>query len=135
VTVHPDDEGLTWGGETDPTHVDAIVDAPSPTDEPHAAPGISSPLLVTFGVFGGVFLLFIVGWIIAVQRDTVTIADPFFGFMYRLGGLLAIVSPAAWFTGVLYLARDRRAGLRLLWLLVGVLILAPWPFILALELK
>lgn len=132
MTVHPDDEGLTWGGETDPTHVDAVVEEPEPADRPVGAGGISSPLLVSFGVFGGVFLLFIVGWIIAVQRDTLTIANPFFDFMYRLGAVLAIASPAVWFVGVLYVARDRPAWARILWLLLGVALLAPWPFILGL---
>ena len=135
MTVHPDDEGLTWGGESDPTHVDALAAGPAKEDDIEEAPGISSPLLVTYGVFGGVFLLFTVGWIIAVQRDTISIANPFFDVMYRLGQFLAIASPAAWFVGVLYLARGRRAGARILWLLLGVLILAPWPFILALELS
>jgi hypothetical protein len=129
VTVDSDDEGLTWGGETDPTHVDALVEQPQP-EKPEQPAGISSPLLVTYGVFGGVFLLFTVGWIIAVQRDTVAIADPFFDVMYRLGEVLAIASPAAWFVGVLVVARDRPAWARILWLLLGVALLAPWPFIL-----
>ncbi|TXN30022.1 hypothetical protein [Lacisediminihabitans profunda] len=130
MTVHPDDEGLTWGGETDPTHVDALVEEPEPGDHPEGPVGISSPLLVTYGVFGGVFLLFVVGWIIGVQRDTLSIANPFFDFMYRLGEVLAIASPAAWFVGVLFLARDQAAWARILWLLLGVVLLAPWPFIL-----
>ncbi|HEY8912117.1 hypothetical protein [Lacisediminihabitans sp.] len=132
MTVHPDDEGLTWGAESDPTHVDALVAEPESGDHPEEAVGISSPLLVSYGVFGGVFLLFIVGWIIAAQRDTLTIPNPFFDFMYRLGEVLTIASPAAWFVGVLSVARDRPAWARILWLLLGVALLAPWPFILVL---
>jgi hypothetical protein len=127
-----DDDALTWdGGETDPTHVDSAV-VETPDDEPDdSEPGMSSALLVTLGVFGGAFLLFIVGWIIAVQRATVPTTNSFFAFMYVLGEILAIVSPAAWFFGVLILTRNRRTSFRLLWMLLGVVILAPWPFILA----
>jgi len=131
MAIDPDDEALTWGGETDPTHVDAPVveDAGgAELDEP----GMSSALLVTLGVFGGIFLLFTVGWIIGAQRASVPSANLFFAFMYRAGQVLAIAAPAAWFVGVLVLARERRAGVRILWLLLGVLLLAPWPFILGL---
>jgi hypothetical protein len=132
MATDPDDEALSWGTESDPTHVDApVVDLPvdhAEIDEP----SMSSVLLVTLGVFGGVFLLFTVGWIIGVQRTTVPTTNLFFAFMYRLGEILAIAAPAAWFVGVLVLARQRRAGVRILWLLLGVVLLAPWPFILGL---
>jgi hypothetical protein len=124
-----DDEALTWGSETDPTHVDAPVVAAEP-DAPEADdPGMSSALLVTLGVFGGVFLLFTVGWIIGAQRATAPTDNLFFVFMYRLGQLLAILAPASWFVGVLVLGRERRTAVRLLWLLAGLVLLAPWPFI------
>lgn len=132
MTTEPDDAGLSWGDETDPTHVDApVVDEPRNGTELEE-PGMSSALLVTLGVFGGVFLLFTVGWIIGVQRSTVPTTGLFFTFMYRLGQILAVAAPAAWFVGVLVLARDRRSGVRILWLLLGVGLLAPWPFILGL---
>ncbi len=132
MAADPDDEGLSWGTENDPTHIDApVVRHPADGTEIDD-PGMSSALLVTLGVFGGVFLLFTVGWIIGVQRTTVPSTNLFFAFMYRLGEILAIAAPAAWFVGVLMLARQRRAGVRILWLLLGVVLLAPWPFILGL---
>jgi hypothetical protein len=132
MATDPHEEGLTWGSENDPTHVDApVVEHPADDTEP-GEPGMGSALLVTLGVFGGVFLLFTVGWIIGVQRSTVPATNLFFAFMYRLGQILAIAAPAAWFVGVLVLARERRAGVRILCLLLGVVLLAPWPFILGL---
>ena len=129
MAVDPDDEALSWGTESDPTHVDAPV-ADHPTDDAERGePGMSSALLVTLGVFGGVFLLFIVGWLIAVQRTTAPSTNLFFAFMYQLREILAITAPAAWFVGVLFLTRERRAGVRVLWLVLGVVLLAPWPFI------
>ncbi len=132
MAADPHEEGLTWGSENDPTHVDAsVVEHPSDDTEP-GEPGMGSALLVTLGVFGGVLLLFTVGWIIGAQRSTVPTTNLFFAFMYRLGQILAIAAPAAWFVGVLVLARERRAGVRILCLLLGVVLLAPWPFILGL---
>ncbi len=125
----PEDEALSWGTESDPTHVDSPVVSSQHEDEQHD-PGMSSSLLVILGVFGGVFLLFTVGWIIAVQRTPPPAASVFFAFMYQFGEVLAVAAPAAWFVAVLVVTRGRRTGVRLLWLLLGVLTLAPWPFIL-----
>lgn len=132
--VDPDDDALTWGGSADPTHVDApVAAAPAEAKPPEAEePRTSSALLIGLGVFGGVFLLYIVGWIIAVQRTTAPFSNLLAAFMYQLGEILAIASPAVWFFAVLLLTKDRRAVARILWLVLGVVILAPWPFILAL---
>lgn len=135
MPIEPDDDALSWGGETDPTHVDSPLASRDQSESDRDEPGMSSALLVTFGLFGGVFLLFAVGWIITVQRMAVTNANPLFEFMSRLGDVLAVVSPAAWFFGVLLLTRERRPGFRVLWMLVGVLLLAPWPFVLGIGAK
>ncbi|HEY0260743.1 MAG TPA: hypothetical protein VGC18_12940 [Lacisediminihabitans sp.] len=135
MSVDPDDDALTWGGETDPTHVETPLAATAIEEPEEAEPGLSSALLVTYGVFGGIFLLYVVGWIIAVQRNTTALTNPFFEVMYRLGEVLAVASPALWFVGVLYLARERRAGIRLLWLLLGVVLVVPLPFVLSIGAK
>jgi hypothetical protein len=125
-----DDDALSWGNATDPTHLESPVVVSSGEESDAGEPGMSSGMLVTLGVFGGVFLLFVVGWIIAVQRNTVPSAPLFNTVMYQLGEVLAIASPAAWFVGVMVLTRERKPGVRILWLLLGVLLLAPWSFIL-----
>ncbi|MBC7403526.1 MAG: hypothetical protein H7279_10210 [Microbacteriaceae bacterium] len=132
MAADPYEEGLSWGSENDPTHVEAPVAEHAGDGIEPDEPGMGSAMLVTLGVFGGVFLLFTVGWIIGVQRSPVPSTTLFFTFMYRLGQILAITAPATWFVGVLLLARERRAGVRVLWLLLGVVLLAPWPFILGL---
>jgi hypothetical protein len=133
-----DDDALSWGGGGDPSHLESPVveepvdESPEPQGE---QPGTSSPLLVTFSVFGGAFLLYIVGWIIAVERMTGSTGNPFFDFMSTLGRIFAIAVPAVWFFGVLFIARDRSPFIRILWLLLGIVIVAPWPFILAVGAK
>jgi hypothetical protein len=51
--------------------------------------------------------------------------------MYQFGEFLAIVSPLVWFATVLLLTRDSKPISRLLWLLLGVVVLIPWPFLLS----
>ena len=127
-----DDEALTWGGDRDPTHVEGQPASPvEPDGTPLTTSATSSVLLVAYGVFGGVYLLYIVGWVIGVQRDTFTSGNLFFEIMYQFGEFLAICSPVLWFGLVLILTRGRRAVIRVLWLVVGILLLAPWPFILS----
>lgn len=125
----PDDDALSWGDETDPTHVDAPADKRTPVDTTDA-PATSSVMLVVYGIFAGAYLLFVVGWIIAVQRDTYTQASLLAEIMYQFGEFLAIASPAIWVGAVLLLTRGRRPVLRVLWLLLGLVLVAPWPFIL-----
>ncbi|WNY34677.1 hypothetical protein Q9Q99_05510 [Curtobacterium flaccumfaciens] len=43
---------------------------------------------------------------------------------------LAILAPALWFTVVLWAARSSRTRTRLLWMLLGAVVLFPWPFLL-----
>ena len=127
----PDDDALSWGDETDPTHVDARPAVPQEaTREASAAPATSSTMLVVYGVFGGAYLLYIVGWIIAVRRDTYTQGSLLSEIMYQFGEFLAIASPAVWIGAVLLLTLESRATARVLWLMAGLLLLAPWPFIL-----
>ncbi len=130
-----DDEALSWGTERDTTHIEAPVDELEPEDdEPDGQqpedPAGNSTLLVIYGVFAGVFLVYAVGWIIAVQSISIVDAGPLALILDRFAQFLAFLSPVIWFFGVLLLVPNTRARARILWLLLGVVTLAPWPFIL-----
>jgi hypothetical protein len=130
-----DDEALSWGTERDTTHIEAPVEELEPDaeelDEPQSVdPAGNSMLLVIYGIFAGVFLLYAVGWIIAIQRISVADAGPLALILDRFAQFLAFLSPVIWFFGVLLLVPNTRARARILWLLLGVVTLAPWPFIL-----
>ncbi|MBK4346322.1 hypothetical protein [Lacisediminihabitans changchengi] len=127
-----DDDAFTWGTERDATHVESAVDAPVvDEDEIDDAPEpTSSVLLVVYGIFAGVFLLYVVGWIIAVQSIGVGSAGALALILDRVAQFLAFLSPAIWFFGVLLLVPNTKARRRILWLLLGVVVLAPWPFVL-----
>jgi hypothetical protein len=126
----PDDEALRWGGD-EPDHVAAPAPVAETDEEPQdSPPRTSSPLLVAYGIVGGVTLLYVIGWIIAVRRDTFTQPSLFAEVMYQLGEFLAIASPVIWMGAVLLLTTHAKTGVRIALLLIGLLLLAPWPFIL-----
>lgn len=127
----PDDEALRWGDE-DPSH----VAGPPASARPAAAASDDGPrptgsaVLVAYGIVSGIALLYSIGWFIAVQRDSFVQASVFAEVMYQLGEFLAVASPLLWVAAVLLLVRADRTAVRLAWLGVGVVLLAPWPFIL-----
>lgn len=95
-------------------------------DDSTAQPG--SAELVLLGVFGGVYLLYTLGWILSVLRVQNTAAEPLSQFMFALGTWLAVLAPALWF-GVTFALTRGRARARLVWLLVGAVVLLPVAFV------
>jgi len=133
MDVDSDEEALSWGTERDTTHVEApeVPVAPAaPGDLAEPRTQISSALLIGYGVFAGAYVLFAAGWLVAVGHITLTLVDILPVFMYRLGEGFAVASPLLWFGGVLLLTRGNRLRSRILLLLLGLLLVAPWPFIL-----
>ena len=130
-----DDKALTWDEVSDPTHVAAAEPSqvePTPVVEPVATkPAASSALLVTYGIVAGAYLVYTVGWIVSIFNDNRTAyADILSEIMYQFGEFLAIASPALWFVTVLLLTRGRKPVVRLVWLLLGLAVVIPWPFVL-----
>ncbi|MFE5672041.1 DNA polymerase III subunit gamma/tau [Agromyces sp. NPDC056523] len=95
-------------------------------DDAEAQPG--SAELVLLGVFGGVYLLYTLGWILSVLRVQNTAQDPLGQFMFALGLWLAVLAPALWF-GVTFALTRGRTKTRLVWLLVGAVVLLPIAFV------
>lgn len=96
---------------------------------PDPPSGLSSAALIGFGIFGGIYLLFSVAWLITALRNPTQIADVLGNAMFHLGLWLAVASPAIWFSAVLYLGKDKKVATRLLFLLLGVAVLIPWPYV------
>ena len=146
MTESRDDDSLSWGGDVDdPSYLDgsttasadaadaddADADAAEVETEAPATSAVGSAMLVTYGILGGVYLLYSIGWIVSVQRDTFTASNVFFEIMHQLGEFLAIAAPPVWFGLTFLLTPGRRPLVRLGWLVAGVLLLAPLPFILS----
>ncbi|TFC41754.1 DNA polymerase III subunit gamma/tau [Cryobacterium sp. TMT1-21] len=89
---------------------------------------MSSLTLVALGVFGGVYLLYTIGWFVGVGRIQNPLVDVLGQFMFSLGLWLAVAAPAVWFAVTFWLTRTHPRA-RIGWLLLGVVLLAPLPFI------
>ena len=89
---------------------------------------MSSFTLISLGVFGGIYLLFTIGWFIGVNRIDNPLGDALASSMFSLGTWLAVAAPVAWFAVTLWLTPTRPRG-RILWLLLGVVLLAPLPLL------
>jgi hypothetical protein len=132
-----DDEALSWDEVSDPTHTASpaaatvVEPVETPTEPTEAKPVTSSALLVTYGILGGAYLLYTIGWVLSVLNDNrIAYADLLSEVMYQFGEFLAIASPALWFVTVLTLTRGRKPIVRLLGLLLGLAVVIPWPFVL-----
>jgi hypothetical protein len=143
--VRTDDEALDWGdGADDPTYVDGArrPDAPVPAEGPTPAPAadddavtpgpgiLASVLVVAYGILAGVYALSVIGWISSLAADTYSSSVLAFEILYQFGQFLAIVSPVLWFAAVFVATRTRPVA-RVVALAIGVLVIAPWPLIVA----
>lgn len=141
-----DDEALGWAGEgADPTL--AAGEAPAPRESAGGdvsgesdssdddADAASSALLVASGIAAGLYLLYAIAWAITATRQGPTVAgrfEPGDGLgrgLYSLGLWLAAAAPPVWFAVVLLATRDSRVRARVLWLVAGLVLLAPLPFL------
>ncbi len=155
MTSPRDDDALGWAGDDDPTlqtgaETTDVGDGATGGDmlEPPegwtvagpetavrqreaalaAAAPVSSVALIAMGVFGGVYLLYTIGWAIGISRIGNPLSDAVGQFMFSLGLWLAVAAPVVWFVTTLWLTRTRPRA-RFTVLLLGVVLLAPLPFI------
>ncbi|MET1015439.1 MAG: hypothetical protein ABWX76_01390 [Leifsonia flava] len=146
---HPDDDALTWAGDPEPTPPPArgaqapatppvaggwkVVGkpgrvAPEPADQRQGQ--MSSVALVAFGILAGIYLLYSIGWLIAAQRSTAAPTDIVGSAMYTVGLWFAVLAPALWIAATFWVTRASQSlRARFIALVVGAVVLAPWPFI------
>lgn len=146
--VSRDDDALSWDGDDDPTLVGAAPPAAparvprdavatpdadageTPPDPDDSAPAtLSNAGLIAVGVFGGIYLLLAVGWFIGgsrLQLIAQLFVDP---AAHTAAWILATLAPVLWYATILLLTRTRPAWLRFALLVVGAVVLVPWPFL------
>lgn len=91
--------------------------------------GLSTPMLVSLGVIGGAYLLYIVGWIVGALRLQGVAQFLVSDLAYQVTTWLAVAAPALWFLAAWVLTRRSKSWIRILALLAGVVVLIPWPFV------
>lgn len=107
---------------------DGAAEKESPADTEESEP-LSTAMLLVLGVIGGVYLLYSIGWVVGGLRlkplANFFVADA----MFLPWFVLAIAAPALWFLATWVLTRGRAAWIRVCLLLLGVVLLVPWPFV------
>jgi hypothetical protein len=130
MTSDADEDALTWVGDEAERKKAQSKKKAEPDTAKSERPPTSALVLITYGLLGGAYLIYTIGWVISVQRSAVTLPSLFADLMFRLGEALAIGSPVIWFAAVFLITRDRPTVTRLLWLLLGLVAVIPWPFVL-----
>lgn len=93
----------------------------------------ATAFLVATGVFAGLYLAVVVGWILSVQLLAYSGLDLAGEIMWQFSEFLAMVAAALWFGAVVTLTPEgipRRGVKRFVWLAAGLALLLPWPFLL-----
>lgn len=106
------------GGEA--VRRDGADDGPEP---------MSTAMLVSVGVLGGIYLLYTVGWVLGGYRIQGKALFLIPDVMYSITLWTAVAAPALWFLCSWVLTRGSKSWIRLSALIAGVLLLIPWPFV------
>lgn len=101
-------------------------------DDDEADADTSAPLgnvgLVGIGMVAATFLLFALGWLLAGLRLR-SLGLPIADVTVIALTAGAVLAPIVWFVAVLVLTRTWRTWQRFLLLIVGIVLLVPWPFL------
>ena len=142
-----DDDAFHWAGDEargqaaprlrgtnddDDADAEAATDAATPVATVQRSRSATA-LLVATGVFAGLYLAAVVGWILSVQLLSYPGIDLAGEIMWQFAEFLAMVAAALWFAAVLTLTPEgtpRRGLKRFGWLVAGLALLLPWPFLL-----
>jgi hypothetical protein len=109
------DEGLVVEGR------DVAPAAPRPKTE--------NPVLLA--VFGGLYAVWTIAWVLAiVAAPTQQASSLLDAIMYQFGEFLAIVAAPLWFGIVWWLSAGAGTKPRLAWLVAGLVVLFPLPLVL-----
>lgn len=105
------------------------ADATANADHDEERAPLSATMLLVSGVVGGVYLLYSIGWAIGGLRlkplANFFVADE----MFLPWFVLAVAAPALWFLATWVLTRGCASWVRASLLLLGVVLLVPWPFV------
>lgn len=148
-----DDDALTWHGDdldatatpraaSDPVALPRGFDAVGKGSDdvgrieddgtvvmPTEPQPMGNAALVTFGILGGAYLLFTIGWIIGglrLQGIAQFLVSP---AVYQIALWLAVAAAPLWFGAVWLLTRTSKTWVRVVWLAGGALLFVPWPFV------
>lgn len=103
----------------------------SASDADDESQGIGTVALLGLGILGGIYLLYTVGWALGGAGMLSKAAFMMPAPMYQASMWIAVAAPALWFAAALVLTRESKSWVRFSALIVGALLLVPWPFVVA----
>lgn len=101
---------------------------------------LGNATLVALGLFGGVYLLYAIGWLIGglrLQNGAAFLVSPTgeSSPLWSAGNwvalVLAVLAPVIWFAVASVLSRRGHAWMLWVGLIAGAVLLVPWPFVMA----
>ena len=115
-----DGDALRWGPE-DEFEQDSALEPPRQRE----------PGTVLTALLGGFYVMWGLAWVIGIANQPI---QPMFGvldqIMVRFGDFLAYIATPLWFVVVLWLGSAWSVRARAGALVLGLVVLLPWPFIL-----
>ena len=115
-----------------------VQSAPADTDDGAVTSSqVSNLTLVILGVIGGIYLLYSVGWFLiaqyfsAVNNITASSSGLIGGVLQQMVFWSAALAAPLWFLSSLLLARGKKPVFMSAYLLLGLIILMPWPLFIA----
>ncbi len=110
-------------GEVGRVHADGSVTMPGEREP------MGNATLIALGILGGVYLIYAIGWVIGGLRLQGRAQYLVTDVMYQGSFWLAVLAPLLWFGTVFLLTMHSKSWIRFVWLVAGVVLLLPWPFI------
>ena len=121
-----DSAAFSWGPDDDVDGASGQLGQPDPASERE-----SSGVTWTIGVLAVLYVVWALMWVVGLARTPALVTGTTFDdLMYQVGVFLSYISAPLWFVGVVWLgtrwSQKTRTGI----LLLGLIVLLPWPFIL-----
>ena len=125
TTPHDDsdhDPAFDWGDSTEPS---GSVESSSEV----SAKKVANPGLLA--IFGGLYAVWSLAWVLGIaQTPTQPASSLLDAIMFQFGEFLAMVASPIWFGVVWWLTTESRVIIRVVWLVLGLVLLVPLSLIL-----
>jgi hypothetical protein len=116
------DPAFDWGDSTEPS---GSVESSSEV----SAKKVANPGLLA--IFGGLYAVWSLAWVLGIaQTPTQPASSLLDAIMFEFGEFLAMVASPIWFGVVWWLTTESRVVVRVVWLVLGLVLLVPLSLIL-----
>jgi hypothetical protein len=128
MATDPTEKAFVWDDSDDDSLVIASPEETRDEDAKQRKPRQNPGLLA---VFGGLYAIWSVAWVLGVVAAPTQPASSLLdAVMYQFGEFLAIIATPVWFGAIWWLTDSTRRVFRVLWLVLGLVVLVPLPLIL-----